>query len=729
METLNQALKSSSLKQRDLITVIIGIMGAGKTTLICRLLRTKLPKRYSSTGVANKAFRGLVRRIAKMGSLEMVTNEKILQFLAPLFLAGLPVADIVSLAQSFMEEEAPEPSSSPSEDTHPHTQLPTPPPSPLPTAATASPSSASSSSAAASQMPRSQIEKSHASEAMVGLLQSSSASEEGMVLELLHVVDTGGQPEFMEVMPCLMNNSHIVVLVLNLAQPLDAYPHVTYHEDGRAFKHPVRSVLTNRQLILQAARTMQAKRSTRRGGQRSKIIVVGSHRDKVWLKSRTIAAVNRELKSILLPMFEEELMVYRSHDEILFPVNSLTPNREDERVLEEIRQSISGSGVGEEIDIPPSFFMFEQDTIRYAKQQGREMVSFDECVEIGNPLKMGREVVRGALNYFHQHNIFLYFPKVLPELVFTDPQAPLDFVNTIVAFSYKVLAGVFPGLPAEYAISLKNAIITEEMLQHKSLSSLFIPNLYQTQHAIELFTHLCVIAPLSDGKSQSEGQQSRDADQPTPKASTTSNLRYLMPSLLKDVPDIRRFLPQSSVAVFVVRFSDDVVPNGTFGGSIARLLSAHGWEVCPKEDGTPQCLAHNIVSLHDPTMPAQISYANTTRHFELHVSCLDSEEYASIFPRIRNTIFSAIRHTFSVMRFEDVTIQDAFLCQFCSSKSTRHAATLHHLEHNSFLKCTLNGSVSKLNESHKIWIQGEEGRREGGREGGREEKGVWWVWA
>jgi len=76
LATLNQVLESSSLIQRDQISVIIGIMEAGKTTLICRLLRTKLPKRYSSTGVANKAFRGLVRRIAQMGSLEVVSDEK-----------------------------------------------------------------------------------------------------------------------------------------------------------------------------------------------------------------------------------------------------------------------------------------------------------------------------------------------------------------------------------------------------------------------------------------------------------------------------------------------------------------------------------------------------------------------------------------------------------------------------------------------------------------------------
>ena len=701
-------------------------MGSGKTTLICRLFGIEPPAAYTSTGVAEKAVRGLVRRITKLGSWEFLSYMKILQFLAPLLLAGMPEADVISLARSFIRKEIPEPTSGLAEDTVQHAQPQTPTPSPPP------------KSAAVPQMPRSQIERSHASEAMVGLLQSSSASEEDTVLELLHVVDTGGQPEFMEIMPCVMHNSHVVALVLNLAQPLDAYPQITFHEDGRAFTHPVPSSLTNRQIVLQAARTMQAKRSTRRGGQRSKIIVIGTHRDQ--LSSPTvIAAVNRELKSIFLPAFQKELIVYHSTDEILFPVNSLTPDKDDEMVFEEIRQSISDPGLGEVIDIPPSFFMFEQDTIRYAKQQGREMVSFDECVEIGLQLKMGREVVLAALIYFHQHNIFLYFPKVLPELVFTDPQAPLDFVNTIVAFSYKVLAGVFPGLPAEYAISLKNAIITEEMLQHKSLSSLFIPNLYQTQHAIELFTHLCVIAPLSDSKSQSEGQQSQNADQPTPKRPRLTNQRYLMPSLLKDVTDIERFLPQSSVAVFVVRFSDDVVPNGTFGASIARLLSAHGWKVCPKEDGTPQCLAHNIVSLHDPTMPAQISYANTTRHFELHVSCLNAKAYTSMFPQIRNTIFSAIHHTFSVMRFDNVTIQDAFLCSCELFESTRHAATLHHLDHHSFLMCTITGQASEVNDSHKIWIQGEEGgreggrererEREGGRERGREKEGVWWVWA
>ena len=59
---------------------------------------------------------------------------------------------------------------------------------------------------------------------------------------------------------------------------------------------------------------------------------------------------------------------------------------------------------------------------------------------------MSSEVVWAALIYFHRHNIFLYFQYVLPNLVFLGPQVPLDFVNAIVAFSYKVKSGALPAL-------------------------------------------------------------------------------------------------------------------------------------------------------------------------------------------------------------------------------------------------------------------------------------------
>ena len=46
------------------------------------------------------------------------------------------------------------------------------------------------------------------------------------------MIDTVGQPEFMEVMPCLIHNSDLTILVLDLTKSLDAYPTLTLHDDG-----------------------------------------------------------------------------------------------------------------------------------------------------------------------------------------------------------------------------------------------------------------------------------------------------------------------------------------------------------------------------------------------------------------------------------------------------------------------------------------------------------------
>ena len=329
---------------------------------------------------------------------------------------------------------------------------------------------------------------------MTDLLQTVEGSEKAFIVEFLNMVDTGGQPEFIEVMPSLIHNSNLTLLVLNLvlnlAQSLDEYPPIAFYEDGTPYKRPLPSVLTNRQAIHQFACTLQAKRATHTGNQPSIFTVIGTHRDCVKGKlSETLAAVNKELRNIFLPAMEDQLIVYRSCEEIIFPVNLLEPGDNDKTVLEQIRQKISDAHIVEKAEIPLipfCFFMFEQNAIKFAEQKRAKdsqvmVLSFDECVQIGTELKMSSEVVRAALIYFHHHNVFLYFQDVLPNLVFLAPQVPLDFVNAIVAFSYKVKSGAIPALKAKYVRFCNEGIITEEMLcDHRSLSSCFVPGIYES---------------------------------------------------------------------------------------------------------------------------------------------------------------------------------------------------------------------------------------------------------
>ena len=697
---VNQALKSGSIKQRNTVAIIVGIVGSGKTWLIHRLFRISPPARYTSTGVAEKSFRGLMHRIANMDSWKLLSQEDILEFLAPLLKAGLTKADIVSLAKTFTEVGAPQPSAEAFieiEELQPDADDI---PSPTHSHATVA-----------------QSEKSYASQAMTRLVKTAKGPNEAFVVEFLHMIDTGGQPEFIEIMPSLIHNSNFTLLVLNLAQSLDEYPPIDYHEDGTAFKRPLPSVLTNRQVIHQFARTLQAKRPTHTGtSQHSTFTVIGTHRDCVKGKlTETLVAVNKELKSIFLPAMEDELIVYRSHDEIIFPVNLLEPDDNDKIVLEQIRQKISDAHIVEKAEIPLipfSFFMFEQNAIKYAKQKKAKdrqvmVLSFDECVQIGTELKMSSEVVRAALIYFHRHNIFLYFQDVLPNLVFLAPQVPLDFVNAIVAFSYKVKSGAFPALKAKYVRFCNEGIITEEMLCDKRLqfSDCFVPGIYEPQQAIKLFRHIYTIAEEPLVESQQLYTHSSGREQ----TSSTGKREYLMMSLLDDKEDIEHYLPSpSKVAPLVIHFSNGCVPNGCFGNITSCLISKYNWKVCRTEDDKPECLAHNIVTLHVPKL-SKATIVNCTRHLEIYVNMSEVKEkdFNEICSHIHSTVFSAIGKVFKVMRFEDIHVEPAFHCP-CKHDPKSHVAKVCDIS--SYLVCTKTGETSQVQKQHQFWLHhGKEG--------------------
>ena len=697
---VDQALESGSLEQRNTVATVVGIVGSGKTWLISRLFRIKPPDRYTSTGVAEKSFRGLMRHIATINSWKLLSQEQILEVLAPFIQAGLTKADIISLAKTFTEDEVSEVTQaplgevlSPLQPTTAPTTLPSPSPSRSWTIATTHPLQ----------------EKSYANKTMINLVQTVKGSTKALIIELLHMIDTGGQPEFMEIMPSLIHNSNLTLLVLNLAQSLDEYPQFAFYDDGTAFKRPLPSLLTNGQVIHQFARTLQAKWPKYKASQHFKVTVIATHRDCVKGKlSETLSIVNKELKHILLPAMEDELIVYRSPDEITFPVNLLNPDENDEKVLELIRQCIIDADIGEKVKIPLSFFMFEQDVIKYAEQKkGKDrqimVLSFDECVQVGERLKMSKEVVQAALTYFHRHNIFLYFQRFLPNLIFLNPQVPLDFVNAIVAFSYKVKSGNLSALPAKYERFCTGGIITEEMLYDKTLqlSHHFIPGIYDPKDAITLFLHIYTIAKLTNEEPRAKFQQ--------PHAHTRGPREYLMMCLLDDKPeyDIQECLPSpSKIAPLVIQFGVGCVPNGCFGNTISCLISTCKWKICQTEEGSPKCLAHNIVTLHDPMLPVTVTMVHYTRHLEIHVNMENVEkDFNEICLRIRTTVFSAIEKVFNVMKFEDIELQPAFLCP-CKCSPTHAATVCDFLLGGSYTVCSKTGkSVGCLQKEQQLWFQ------------------------
>ena len=673
-ELIDHALETGYVEQRDVVAVITGLMGSGKTWLLSRLFHELPPDLYTSTGISEKSLRGLLNHIGCMStdSWKRLFDNHIREFLAYVFRSGTSEIDVASLATNLITSNT---------DASP---LPSPPSLDVPLDTLA--------------------EESPTSQKLVRLVKKATGSINQFMLEIVHMIDTGGQPEYMEVMPCLIHNANLAVLVLNLMYSLDDHVPMNFHEKGIAYRRQTSSQYTSRQIIRMLVSTLKSRRSSHKI---FRMLVVATHRDCIKGDVRArVDALNRELCNLLLPTCEKELILSSSPDKVAFVLNLKDPDSNDEKALKLIRKSVSNSDLGLVLKVPGSFFMYEQDLLEFAVSVGRHTLSLAECLQVGDRLKMSDEVVQAALVFFHHQNTFLYFQRALPNLVFVTPQVPLDFVNAIVRFSYKAIDGHLKGFPAKFVSSLKNAIITEEMLSHKELSSCFVPGLYEPHHAIKLFLHTFTLAPLN-----SHQQQPTTSKRKAPQlySRTPDDKEYLMMCLLPAIPDLKlqQYIPSSvNVEPLVLKFTDDCVPLGCFGCTISCLLSVFQWKVNRKGDGTPECLAHNIVSLCDPNLPVKIVLVDATQHITVYIDAEEDicELYPYICCQVHKTLFSALVKVFDIMKLTEIEISPAVLCP-CKASPEAHSACHYKVKTTHFLRCSkTNATVGKAQDKHVMWL-------------------------
>ena len=697
-EIIDKALESSSLQIRNLVAIITGLMGSGKTWLLSRLFNQQPPDLYTSTGIAEQSFRGLLHHMMSLTSWQQFSHGNILEYLASVFREEIPLVEVVDVDTTLASVQISEPAT---------TDQP-----PLPTllSASSSPSSSVSPPAEASApqpKPPSQLEKTTTGQSIVRLVKAPQSSQSLTMLELIHMIDTGGQPELMEHMPSLVYCCHLAVLVLNLMFGPDEYLPVHFHVKGKAYKRALPSQHTGRQTIQQLACTLQAKRFTQKEGQCFRLLVVGTHRDCVEgdLAAR-VKEYDDALRAILLPACEAELICY-SPSEIPFVLNLKEPDDDDVSKLELIRTKVSESGVGEIITKPGSYFIFEQVLTEFAAKKGRDILSFDECLEVGGNLKMKAEDVQAALIFFHRQITFLYFRYVLPNLVFTKPQIPLDFINAVVQFSYEVNAGEVKGVTAKLASSLRDGIITEEILGHKRLSECFIPDLYEPHDAIDLLLHTFSLAPLS----REPQTKTDDSKSVQPAAPSREKREYLMMSLCPAIPNkqLSQYIPTpSEILPLVVKFSKDCVPMGCFSSTISCLLAMYDWRLSRSEDGSPECLAHNVVSLYDPQLPVQIVVVDMTNHIEIHIRAKEGINkclFPSICVHTREAVFAAVTEVFNTMHLAEMEISPAFLCS-CGKFPESHSASTFQFQSEMFLRCSrANETIESAQQKHQMWLE------------------------
>ena len=88
---------------------------------------------------------------------------------------------------------------------------------------------------------------------------SQHLSDEDKRLVYMYLIDSGGQMEFLEVLPAFVQHTSICLFVTKLSEELCDRPIIKYFEDGKQVGNPMKCPFTNIQMLLYCVQTIQSQ--------------------------------------------------------------------------------------------------------------------------------------------------------------------------------------------------------------------------------------------------------------------------------------------------------------------------------------------------------------------------------------------------------------------------------------------------------------------------------------
>ena len=379
---------------------------------------------------------------------------------------------------------------------------------------------------------------------------------------LMNMVDTGGQPAFIEMLPALTIGPALYLIFFRLNQELKERYQIQYISEGDEDVHLDDTSYTVEEVIFQALSSIAcfsctAPKKADMPTASHAAVLIATHKDQLGsdpeaeIKAKD-DALQEHLKEILETDLFENFLQYSSDDQLMFTTDNMTG---DEKELAQVRQRLE-EVIKQEFDdfpIPASWLMLNI----FLRKIGKRIMSLLQCREIGNRLEV-RDTDEALWFLHHCVGTLMHFPDIeeIKDIVICDPQVVFDSVTDLILNSFKlkrVNKAACDKFKQTGQFSFKDI---QKIAKNSKSDSLPLPKL------VKLLEYLNIIAPIKPECPSCSGFSTTSQSQ----SDAYQEEKYFMPAVLKQAKEEELYMMQNPTdpVPLMVHFKCGFVPVGVF---------------------------------------------------------------------------------------------------------------------------------------------------------------------
>ena len=529
---------------------------------------------------------------------------------------------------------------------------------------------------------------------------SSSIYQPGEVLNIITLLDTGGQPEYIHLLPTININPTITFFVHNLSKKLSDQVLVEYSQDGKHVFTPYHLNYSNLDMIKFLMSTVNdsverpfcdgtsdLQLAVKAGSDdKSYICLVGTHADKVSQIDKENTSKN--LTSLVNQIQCHASVWYQETKNVLFSVDNTTAGKRytEDPVAKDIRNRIETIASKKEIYELPIMWMLLQLEIRQAcSKKGKSCISFNDCVVIAKKsgLISSKEEVRSVLLYHHILGVLIYFHEVpgLCDYVIVDHQWWFNKLSSVICISFQE-----DHLDYQAVQKLKcQGILSKELVKYVEWKDDI-----KEEFFFSLLLRMKIITPIHSKKKKTE--------------------EYFIPFVLSayNLQQENEILSQYGYLQgdpLLIQFRSGLLPRGLFCSLLVQLLQypLKGSEPHIFQEGKQHAFS-NLFAFSLPDAYT-VSLLDKLSYLEVQIRHPEKAFDIPVHAQVYNYMIYVLTDICNHLKFNFERLQCGFLCKCCKCTED-HIAIVQPISSSLlYAKCSIDTTCQmKLSSSHLIWF-------------------------